>query len=60
MSRCMRDLTKALQIKQKLSTAYHPQTDGQSERMIRVLKQYLRDVCELRYDTRMGSTVGSS
>ena len=42
VSRCMRDLTKALQIKQKLSTAYHPQTDGQSERMIRVLKQYLR------------------
>jgi len=29
----MRELNKILGIETKLSTAYHPQTDGQTERM---------------------------
>ena len=36
------DLCKQLGIKQNLSTAYHPQTDGQSERSNQWLEQYLR------------------
>jgi Integrase zinc binding domain len=37
----MRELCKQLRIKQNISTAYHPQTDGQSERTNQWLEQYL-------------------
>src|SRR6202453_2212369 len=37
-----RELCRALSINQNLSTAYHPQTDGQSERTNQRLEQYLR------------------
>ncbi|KAE8206965.1 hypothetical protein CF327_g7448 [Tilletia walkeri] len=37
-----RSLCKLLGIKQALSTAYHPQTDGQTERVNQSLEQYLR------------------
>ncbi len=37
----MRTLCKTLGIKQNISSAYHPQTDGQSERNNQWLKQYL-------------------
>ncbi|RHW30551.1 hypothetical protein D1B31_23670 [Neobacillus notoginsengisoli] len=41
----MRALCKRLGITPKLSTAHHPQTDGQTERMNRDLEQYLRLFC---------------
>ena len=36
-------LCKSLGIKRKMSTAYHPQTDGQAERTNQVLEGYLRN-----------------
>ena len=37
-----KELNKILGIKTKLSIAYHPQTDGQTERTNQELEQYLR------------------
>ena len=37
----MRELNRMLGIKTKLSTVFHPQTDGQTERMNQELEQYL-------------------
>ena len=37
-----KELCAALQVKQRLSSSYHPQTDGQSERANQSLEQYLR------------------
>ena len=36
-------LCKSLNIKRRMSTAYHPQTDGQTERTNQVLEGYLRN-----------------
>ncbi|GJZ49834.1 putative reverse transcriptase domain-containing protein [Tanacetum coccineum] len=41
-SRSWQTLQKALGIRLDMSTAYHPQTDGQSERTIQTLKDMLR------------------
>jgi len=38
----MRELNEMLGIKSKLSTVFHPQTDGQTERVNQELEQYLR------------------
>jgi len=38
----IRELNEMLEIKTKLSMAFHPQTDGQTERMNQELEQYLR------------------
>jgi len=38
----MRELNNLLGIQTKLLTAYHPQTDGQTERINQDLEQYLR------------------
>ena len=38
----MKELNGMLEIETKLSTAFHPQTDGQTERANQELEQYLR------------------
>ena len=43
-----KELNKMLGIKTKLSTAFHPQTDGQTERMNQELEQYLQFFIENR------------
>ena len=42
MARLMQELNGMLGIKSKLSMAFHPQTDGQMERVNQELEQYLR------------------
>ena len=41
-------LCKSLNIKRRMSTAHHPQTDGQTERINQVLEGYLRNF--INYD----------
>lgn len=41
-SEFFQQLCKLLDIKQRMSTAFHPQTDGQTERMNRTLEEMLR------------------
>ena len=48
-----KELTKVLQIKTNLSTAFHPQTDGQTERINAQLEQYLRAYCNYQQDNWM-------
>ena len=42
MAGIMKELNQMLGIDTKLLTAFHPQTDGQTERMNQELEQYLR------------------
>jgi hypothetical protein len=46
----MRELCKQLHIKQNISSAYHPQTDGQSKRTNQWLEQYLRIYSNFQQD----------
>ena len=42
MAGLIRELNKMLGIESKMSIAFHPQTDKQTERVNQELKQYLR------------------
>ena len=53
----MRELNKMLGIKTKLSMAFHPQTDGQTERINQELEQYLHmfiDHCQEQWPEWLG------
>ena len=41
-SKFMKEFTKALATKRQLSTAYHPQTDGQTERINQEIGTFLQ------------------
>jgi hypothetical protein len=50
ISRFWSTFCKTLKIRTNLSTAFHPQTDGQSERVNQVLEQYLRNFLNYNQD----------
>ena len=54
MSKFWTTLTALLGIKRKASTAFHPQTDGQTERLNQTLEQYLRCYVNYRQDDWAG------
>ena len=49
-SKFMEDLTKVLETKRKLSTAYHPQTDGQTERINQEIGTFLQHYVNYQQD----------
>ena len=50
VSELIRALTDLVGIQQKVSTAFHPQTDGQTERINAIAEQYLRAYCNYQQD----------
>ena len=50
ISKFTRRLLELCEIKGNRSTAYHPQSDGQTERMNQTLEQYLRIYCSYHQD----------
>ena len=49
-SKFMKEFTKVLGTKRKLSTAYHPQTDGQTERINQEIGTFLRHYVNCQQD----------
>jgi hypothetical protein len=49
-SKVFKEFCKLLHICSSMSTAYHPQTDGQTERVNQSLEQYLRIFCNQRQE----------
>ena len=49
-SKVMREIWEKLGVKSSLSTAFHPQTDGETERVNQELEQYLRIFCNFQVD----------
>ena len=49
-----KELCRLLGISQNISTTYHPQTNGQSERTNQWLEQYLRIYCNFQQDNWVG------
>jgi hypothetical protein len=49
-SKFARELLRLLQIQGNRSTAYHPQSDGQTERVNQILEQYVRIFCHYQQD----------
>ena len=49
-SELWKETTKNLGIERRLSTAFHPQTDGQTERTNAILEQYLRSYINYQQD----------
>jgi transposase InsO family protein len=52
-SKFWKEVMNFLGIKQRMSTAFHPQTDGQTERVNQVLEAYLREYCSYEQDDWM-------
>ena len=52
-SKFMEDFTRILGTKRKLSTAYHPQTDGQTERINQEIGMFLRHYINYQQDNWM-------
>jgi len=46
---CM-SLMQVLQVKRNVSSAFHPETDGQTERVNQILEQYLGSYCSYQQD----------
>lgn len=73
-SKFWKAFTELLGMKPRMSTAFHPQTEGQSERVNAIIKQYLRMNCdylqtdweehlslaEVAYNNSLHSSTGSS
>jgi len=50
-AKAFRELLKLLEIKSSLSTAYHPQSDGATERVNQEIEAYISIYCSLHPDT---------
>jgi len=50
VSKFTRRLLELLEVKGNRSTAYHPESDGQTERVNQTLEQYLRIYCDFHQD----------